>query len=84
MPIASLIRVALTLFALLSLFTPTSALAWGYQGHEVVGSIADQLLNANARQHVKDIMNLRDQTAAADLGPMGRLREERRLRCRRL
>ncbi len=58
MPIASLIRVALTLFALLSLFMPTSLLAWGYQGHEVVGSIADQLLNANARQHVKDIMNL--------------------------
>ena len=57
MPIASLIRVALRLFVLLSLLTPTSLLAWGYQGHEVVGSIAEQLLNDNARQHVKDILD---------------------------
>jgi hypothetical protein len=35
----------------------TSALAWGYQGHEVVGSIADHRLNTNAKQHVKDILN---------------------------
>src|ERR1700741_1040465 len=33
------------------------ALAWGYQGHEVVGSIADHRLNANAKQQVKDILN---------------------------
>ncbi|HLG81318.1 MAG TPA: S1/P1 nuclease [Bradyrhizobium sp.] len=37
--------------------TSTSALAWGYQGHEVVGSIADQRLHANARQQVKQILN---------------------------
>ena len=40
----------------LSVFS-TSALAWGYQGHEVVGSIADHRLNANARQQVKQILN---------------------------
>ena len=35
----------------------TPASAWGYQGHEVVGSIADHRLNANARQQVKNILN---------------------------
>jgi S1/P1 Nuclease len=56
MPAASLIRIA-SLFALLVVCTPTSLLAWGYQGHEVVGSIAEQLLNDNAGQHVKEILN---------------------------
>ena len=34
-------------------------LAWGYQGHEVVGAIADELIadNANARKQVHDILN---------------------------
>jgi S1/P1 Nuclease len=34
-----------------------SALAWGYQGHRVVGSIADHLLNDNARAQVQKILN---------------------------
>jgi hypothetical protein len=36
-----------------------AALAWGYQGHEVVGSIADELIadNANASKQVHDILN---------------------------
>jgi S1/P1 nuclease len=55
-PAANPIRIALSLYALV-LFTPTSLLAWGYQGHEVVGSIAEQLLNAKALQHVKEILN---------------------------
>src|SRR3569832_2970276 len=35
------------------------ALAWGYQGHEVVGAIADQLIadNPDATKQVHDILN---------------------------
>lgn len=57
MPAASLIRIASSLFTLLVVCAPTSLLAWGYQGHEVVGSIAEQLLNDNARRHVEEILN---------------------------
>src|ERR1700761_2504775 len=32
------------------------AFAWAYQGHEVTGAIADQLLGANARKEVADIL----------------------------
>jgi hypothetical protein len=32
------------------------ALAWAYQGHEVTGSIADQLLGPNAKQQVANIL----------------------------
>jgi hypothetical protein len=56
--------VALTSFCLIycaailsTSVVPSSALAWGYQGHEVVGSIADSRLNANAKQQVKEILN---------------------------
>jgi hypothetical protein len=57
MPSSSLTRTALFLILLSIPLRPAPLLAWGYQGHEVVGSIADQLLNDNARQHVKDILN---------------------------
>ena len=50
-------RLLFALNCLFCLLFPTGASAWGYQGHEVVGSIADQLLNDNARQHVRDILN---------------------------
>lgn len=53
----SRLLVALNCLFCLCLLFPTGASAWGYQGHEVIGSIADQLLNDNARQHVKDILN---------------------------
>jgi hypothetical protein len=33
--------------------SPMPASAWGYQGHELVGSIADQLLNNHAKQEVQ-------------------------------
>jgi len=33
------------------------AFAWGYQGHRVVGSIADHLLKDNARNQVEKILN---------------------------
>ena len=47
--------VALT--CLLVLFCPAPASAWGYQGHEVVGSIADHLLKPNAKRQVASILN---------------------------
>jgi hypothetical protein len=49
--------IALSLGALLLSLAPTAASAWGYQGHRVVGSIADALLTANAQQQVKQILN---------------------------
>lgn len=36
-------RVALCCVLVCFLLHPARALAWGYQGHEVVGAIADQL-----------------------------------------
>ena len=42
-------------FLLLSIGS-SPCLAWGYQGHEVVGSIADQLLTSPAKQEVRNIL----------------------------
>jgi len=42
---------------------PASAHAWGYKGHRVVGSIADQMLTANARQQVAQILGFDLKTA---------------------
>ena len=42
-------------FAIL-LLACCQALAWGPEGHEVVGSVADQLLNDHAKQEVSQIM----------------------------
>jgi len=39
------------------LLHPVAAMAWGYQGHRVVGSIADRLLHDNARAQVQSILN---------------------------
>jgi hypothetical protein len=46
-----MMRIVLSLACVLCLFVPKAASAWGYQVHEVVGSIADQLLHDNAKQH---------------------------------
>ena len=46
----------IALTCLLCLYS-ASAFAWGYQGHRVVGSIAAQLLNDNARAQVQKILN---------------------------
>ena len=44
-------------FGLLALLMLSGeVLAWGYQGHRVTGAIADQLLEPNARQQVKNIL----------------------------
>jgi hypothetical protein len=44
------------LCCLVTLFDPTPASAWGYQGHKVVGSTADRLLKPAAKQQVRDIL----------------------------
>jgi len=59
-----MLKAILALTCLLYLFSTTAASAWGYQGHKVVGSIADQLLNANAKQQVKQILGFDLRTAA--------------------
>jgi hypothetical protein len=47
----------LTIVLAACLLHPAAAMAWGYQGHEVVGAIADQLLKPNAQLQVKNILN---------------------------
>ncbi len=53
-----MLRIVFALNCLLCFFYPTVASAWGYQGHEVVGSIADNLLNANSKRQVTDILKI--------------------------
>jgi hypothetical protein len=50
-------KILFVLACLYGLFAPAAASAWGYQGHRVVGSIADHFLNAHARAEVKEILN---------------------------
>jgi hypothetical protein len=52
---------------LLCLLNAPSALAWAYQGHRVVGSIADQLLHDHARSEVRKILNEGDPSGKLDL-----------------
>jgi hypothetical protein len=52
-----MIRVALLVVCLFCLVDPTKACAWDFQGHRVVGSIADQMLTDNARTQVQQILN---------------------------
>lgn len=49
-------RVFFILCILLIPLAPNQVLAWGYQGHRVVGSIADQMLNDRARAKVSQIL----------------------------
>jgi hypothetical protein len=50
----------ISLACVLCLMQATGAWAWGYQGHRVVGSIADHLLNPNAKAQVQQILNAGD------------------------
>jgi hypothetical protein len=59
-----MLRIVFALNCLFCLLDPTAASAWGYQGHKVVGSIADHLLNANAKLQVKQILGFDLRTAA--------------------
>jgi len=52
-----MLRMIYILSCLLGLLDPTAALAWGFEGHRVTGSIADQLLKPNAKQQVQKILN---------------------------
>ena len=52
-----MLRLAFVLIALISFLDPTDASAWGFQGHRVVGSIADQLLKPGAKSQVQQILN---------------------------
>src|ERR1043166_9690463 len=44
--------------------TGTPAFSWDPQGHQLVGAIADQMLNANAKQQVAQILGFSLQVAA--------------------
>jgi hypothetical protein len=57
-----MLRVVVALNFLIFLVLPTAARAWGFEGHRVVGSIADQLLKGkkNAQQQVQKILNESD------------------------
>lgn len=52
-----MVRMAVLVVCLVCLLNPTKVSAWGYQGHRVVGSIAEQLLHDNARTQVQKILN---------------------------
>src|SRR5262252_110495 len=50
-----MLRILVVLCSIAALLS-SSASAWNPPGHKVVGSIADQLLNANAKQQVAQIL----------------------------
>jgi hypothetical protein len=50
-----LLRMAFVLSCLVIL-DPSAAWAWGFEGHRVVGSVADGLLKPNARRQVQQIL----------------------------
>jgi hypothetical protein len=58
-----MLRFLFAVGGLIFLLTPDAASAWGFQGHRVTGSIADELLrDSNAARQVKDILNEGDPT----------------------
>lgn len=59
-----MLRIVVALHFLVCLVFPTVASAWGAPGHKVVGSIADNLLSANAKQQVTQILGFDLSTAA--------------------
>ena len=65
-----MLRIVFVLSCLGSILHPTDASAWGYQGHRVVGSIAQQLLTENAAVQVERILNGGD-SHALDLRKAG-------------
>ena len=58
-----MLRIVIALNFLICLVYPTAASAWGSQGHKVVGSVADNLLSANAKQQVAQILGVDLRTA---------------------
>ena len=53
-----MLRLVFALNCLFCLLYPTASSAWGYQGHKVVGSVADKLLNPTAKQQVARILDI--------------------------
>jgi hypothetical protein len=53
-----LLRMAFAL-ACLVILNPSAAWSWGFEGHRVVGSIADKLLKPNAKRQVQQILGER-------------------------
>lgn len=68
-----MLRIVAALNFLAFLVCPTAALAWGFEGHRVVGSIADELLRLkpNAKQQVQKILNDGDLNSHLDLRKAG-------------
>src|SRR5262249_49118493 len=63
-----MLRLLFAVYGLVFLLHPDAASAWGYQGHRVVGSIADKLLaNTNAEKQIKNILNEGDPGGKLDL-----------------
>lgn len=77
-----MLRLLFAACGLIVLLVPDVALAWSYEGHRVVGSIADKLLaGSHAESQIKSILNNGDNPdSKLDLrlaGPLAGLREER-------
>src|SRR5439155_2845142 len=62
-----MLRMIFALNCLLALLYPVAASAWGYQGHKVVGSIADKLLKPNAKEQVRQILAENDPRRRGEL-----------------
>ena len=63
-----MLRLLFAVGGLIFLLAPDDASAWGYQGHRVVGSIADKLLvDTNAEKQIKKILNEGDPDSKLDL-----------------
>lgn len=54
-----MLKAVFLLCGLIGVLQPSAASAWGYQGHKVVGAIADKLLKPNARAQVQQILGER-------------------------
>jgi S1/P1 Nuclease len=59
-----MLKIVITLNFLICLAFPTVASAWNAEGHKVVGSVADNLLSAEAKQQVSQILGVDLRTAA--------------------
>lgn len=57
-----MIRISLVLYCFFCALSNTAA-AWGPEGHKIVGSIADQMLNPHAKQQVAQILGIDLKTA---------------------
>jgi S1/P1 nuclease len=63
-----MLRLLFAVCGLVFLLHPDAASAWGYQGHRVVGSIADKLLaDSNVAKEIKKILNEGDPDGKLDL-----------------